>query len=190
MRATLLRLLGEGAHLQSSYLPGRSGYLVTTRRPLDELRLALSRRWARRLYPVHAGSGRLFLEPTSHLLAKALRDDRLELWWTPAHQRACQQFFTPVRRERIRRLPPAGQGGSPGHGPVRGLREARALALRLEALSVTPRPDKHWRGLAEAFDQLWAGQALYTLQPDPLHGALYAYLRRCLDYSGSNALAS
>lgn len=175
MRAVLLKLLGRGARLQSSYLPGRCGFVITTKRPLAELRQALAPRWAVRLYPLHLPSGRLFLEPTVGALAAALQADRLE-WWTSAHQQASAPFFCPARSERIRRLPPAAR---PTSHPVRGLATARALGMRLEALHATPKPDKHWRALAETFDRFWSEQALYTAPPNVLHQALFSYLRRC-----------
>lgn len=176
MREALRRLLGPEARLQSSYLPGRSGFLITSKRPLSELRLALMPRWACRLYIIHEESGRYFLEPSSGLLVRSLSQDRPELWWSPAHQRASQEFFDPVRAERLRRLALLGEGRADWTRGYRGLRE---LSLRLESLHATPRPDKHWRGLAEAFDDLWRGTRISTLAPNPLWCATLDHLCRC-----------
>ena len=172
----LQRLLGPEARLQSSYLPGRSGFLITSKRPLSELRRALMPRWACRLYTIHEKSGRYFLEPSSGLLVGSLSQDRPELWWSPAHELASQAFFDPVRGERFRRL------ALPGHGRAdwtRGYRGLRDLSLRLESLHITSSPDKHWRGLAEAFDDLWRGTRLSSLAPTPLWCATLDHLRRC-----------
>ena len=181
MRRALLRLLGKGASLQSSYLPGRSGFVITTPRSLPVLRQALMPRWACRLYPICAERGRLFLEPTSTLLRQALFQDPIETWWTPDHQVASELFFTAARGDRVRRLrnPVAKRFAGPGARPCKAFRRLRCLALRLEALQVTPRPDKHWRALAEAFDELWRSAPLHTLGSDPLAGAVFAFLQRC-----------
>jgi hypothetical protein len=180
VRRALLRLLGKGANLQSSYLPGRSGFVITTPRSLSVLRQALMPRWACRLYPICAERGRLFLEPTSALLRQALFQDPIETWWTSDHQAASEFFFTAARADRVRRLRNlvAAKAG-PGARPCKAFRRLRPLALRLEALHVTPRPDKHWRALAEAFDELWRSTPLHTLGSDPLAGAVFAFLQRC-----------
>ena len=184
MRDALRRLLGPEARLQSSYLPGRSGYLVTSRRPLGELRRALMPRWACRLYAVHEKSGRHFLEPSTQLLVQALSQDRPERWWSPPHERASQAFFDPVRGERIRRLALPGRKRADWS---RGYRALRDLALRLESLHATPRPDKHWRALGESFDELWRGARIYTLGPTPLWTATVDHLQRCRAASGVTA---
>jgi hypothetical protein len=177
VRAPLSRLLGEGGELRSSYLPGRSGFLIRSQRPLADLRRDLrSRGWACRLYPIHAEGGRHFLEPSAGWLAAALRSDRLE-WWSPEHATAAATFFTAPRRDRIRRLPAGGSGGQAGKAWTRGFLELRGLALRLEALPVSRRPDKQWRGLAEAFDRWWRGNRLYAVPSSELSEVVVGYLR-------------
>lgn len=171
-----MRALGPEGRLQGSLIPGRSGYVLTSGRSLAHLRQALMPRWARRITTLHAPSGRYFLEPSSSFLVRALTLDCPGQWWSPAHQAAAASFFTAARRERVRRLV------LPGRRPAtwtRGFRAVRDLALRLESLRPTPRPDKHWRGLAESFDRLWSETRLYTLAADPLWLATVSHLRCC-----------
>ena len=174
-----MRLLGEGGEMRSSYLPGRSGFLVRSRRPLSHLRRDLrARGWACRLYPIHAESGRHFLEPSRGWLAAQLRHDRLE-WWGVEHRAASAVFFTPARLERIRRLP-TGEGDEARW--ERGFLELRGLALRLEALSASRRPDKQWRALAKVFDSWWQSTPLYAGPPGGgLCRAVVQHLRRCAE---------
>jgi hypothetical protein len=176
VREALLKHLGHGARLQSSYLPGRSGFVITSARPLPDLRRALMPRWACRLYPLHAGSGRFFLEPVAAWMCAALARDNPADWWSEAHQRGAQAFFQPARSDRVRRLP---RGRSKRGSWSRGFADLRDLALRLEALSCTPRPDKHWAGVARSFDALWLRNALYAAPQTPLSQAVFAHLTLC-----------
>lgn len=183
MREALLRLLGPESRLQTSTLPGRSGFVLTSNRPLAELRQALMPHWACRLYPLHAASGRHFLEPRPEALARALLRDLPLSWWNPGHQRAASEFFAAARGERVRRL--ALPGGGQSSSWTRGFLALRDLALRLESLHVTPRPDKHWRGLGESFDQLWSATRLYTIPSDALWLAALGHLQRCRARTGT-----
>ena len=184
MRKALLRCLGKDARLQSSYLPGRSGFVLTSSRSLEELRAALTPRWACRLYPLHRESGRLFLEPTNRWLSAALLNDQPHLWWTVEHQAGAQLFFNDQRSERLRRL--AGLSRRPSFGWLRGFRQLRLLALRLEALHVTPRPDKQWRSLGVAFDDWWNSTPLYAHPQGALVFAVLDELRACLTVACSD----
>jgi hypothetical protein len=169
--------LGAQSSLQSSYLLGRSGFLIHSQRPLGELRCDLMPHVACRLYALHGPSGRYFLEPSRSWLCLALGQDRPRSWWSPAHQRGWESFFSPQRGERVRRLPPAETMAA--RSWTRGLRAWRDLALRQEALATSSRPDKHWAGLARAFDVLWRGTRVHAAPGGPLQAAVIGHLALC-----------
>ncbi len=175
-RQRLLCWLGPGAKLQSSYLPGRSGFVLSSSRSLAALRCGSRAEGAARIVPLHLESGRFFLEPTAAWLTESLGCDQPPAWWSPAHQQGATRFFDSLRLDRVRRLP-AGVHGN--RSWTRAFRAVRDLALRLEALSVTPRPDKHWAGLARSFDELWRGSRLTSMPADPLWAAVREHLWRC-----------
>lgn len=174
MRNQLLARLGPQGWLKTSYQPRRRGFLVHTSRTLEELRYALPRRWVRRVSIVHEPSGKYFLEPTPTLLACSLELDAPRLWWNLRHESAAREFFSATRQERVRRLPRT--GGRPGW--MRGAALLTDLALRLEALAGTPQPEKHWRALADSFDDMWKRVRLSAEPVSPLALASFSYLRR------------
>lgn len=148
--------------------------MITTRRTLDELRALFPRRWVRRITTIHAESGRYLLEPRSGWLALSLQKAQPERWWDHNHQQAALDFFNGRRRDRMRRLPgQAARADRFGEGAC-----ALDLALRLEALSVTPRADKHWRGVGESFDELWKTTRLLTVSFSPMLKESFSYLQR------------
>jgi hypothetical protein len=150
--------------------------VVTTGRSLLELRSGAISRWTCRVYPLHSQSGRFFIEPEAAFLAQALLEDRPESWWSAAHQQGAAGFFDAMRDERVRRLGRLPERTAGGRRP--DYRPLRNLGLRLESLSVTTRPDKHWRGLAGVFDEWWTTTPLHAVDPGHLGRAVMVSLSR------------
>ena len=174
MRRCLLGLLGADPKLVTSYQPRRRGFLITTSRTLIELRSGLPKRWVRRITPIHQPSGRFFLEPTPRLLSRCLDMAEPERWWNERHANAAKSFFSPERRERVRRLPRR-RGRTDW---IRGAVSTTNLALHLEGLGATTTPEKHWKATAEVFDELWRRVRLYAVPANSLAYSSFAYLRR------------
>ncbi len=172
MRQALLAWLGPGSRIQTSYEPRRRGYFATSSRSLHTLRRGLPRRWVRRVTVLHQASGRYFIDLTPEFLARSLRE-QTDCWWNSRHEKASADFFSDVRRERIRRLP----RGTVERDWIRGASLFIELALRLESLGVTPQPERHWRALAESFDELWRKVPLLAIPTSDLSQAVFVCLR-------------
>lgn len=173
MRQRLQRILGPQARVEWSLVPGRRGYVVTSKSLSEGLRPCWRALGFPRLVALHAESGRFLLVPSRGALGQALSDPSLD-WWSDRHQQAAGELLAGWRGERIRRRPPFSR-------PPRGCWVSGfvGLALRLDFLSVTPRPDKHWAGLAREWDALWRHHSLARLAKDPLGPAVWGYLQRC-----------
>ncbi len=110
-------------------------------------------RYALRVVEVHAASGRFFLEPSSGFLVRGVTA-ALE----SSHRGLLEPFFTPQRRDRLRRLGNFIRAG--GRAPVPsqqlGSLVARRFLLRLECLPWSRRPERLVDGLGRDFDELWS----------------------------------
>lgn len=159
----LLARLAESDRATLSLRPGRLGWLVTSPLDLSVLRMRL-RAWTRRVVPVHAASGRYFLEPNNRYLWMIL--SRVEA------QRHGSFHDEPVRRERLRRLAPFLQP-YPVWQSGRGAGEYRRIALRLIEGSSS---EALWKHLAHDFDKLWAEVALMAGGFEPLQKEVLRHL--------------
>ncbi len=158
-RAVLAELLGAGTLIETSYRPKRLGLLVQTEASLSGLRQRLHPRWARRLSPVHAPSGRFFLEPSSSYFAKAFQAlEPRDFGPGGSACQPCRAFFSRVRLERLRRTTLILEAGESPLGSESKL--LRRIMLRIESLPYSRRLDRLWVGLAEDFDFLWEKQHL------------------------------
>lgn len=186
-RERWLRFLGAGSRLESSFLPGRAGFVLTSKQPLSTLHCRLVPHWARRVLVLHQPSGRYWLEPSRGFLLRALLDDRPSQWWTAVHQQGARSFFLDFRRDRLFRLSgivdesaSVRVGQEPAAGWTRGYRRQLMIALRLEALHVSWSPLKAWAMIAKDFDKLWETVALYRYAAfDPQLRALVGHLAKC-----------
>lgn len=166
MRRALLTTLRAKGLPKVSFKSGRQGWLISSSHDLTTLRHRAGR-WVSRVTPVHAESGRFLVQPTS---AYFLRSLAAELTLTESSK---LYFFTPRRRERLRRL-----------GLMLALREQASsvqtrlshlgakhfyhLALRLDGVEACPTPHALWKHAGRDFDKLWAQAPLFAVALRPL----------------------
>ncbi len=169
----LLALLGEGASLKPTLKGHRRGFLIRSHLEPGLLRRRLLPRWGARILVLSdQGPTVAFLEPSSDYLNRALaRLDAIEILRRQSEAIEGARFFSQARSERLRRLP-----SSLGRGALSPpLLLFSRLALRIEGLACTPRPDRQWLHLGSDFDLLWESVPL-------MNTALRPWQRQALSF--------
>ena len=155
--------------LSVSFGKSRLGFTFRSPRQLHELRGPYYRRVLTRLECLHSQSGRYFAQPSPRYLRQAL----LSLSAGSALSSAgFEGFLHAQRMDRIRRLPPATtRAGTHSVSPL-----MFRMALRLESLPWSHRPQKLWAGLGRDFDEIWQSIPLYTRATSSLDRLVFDFL--------------
>lgn len=177
MRSALLTLLGEGGSLKPSFKGHRRGFLIRSHLSYPLLRQRLVPLFGDRLVEISPSKPVVaFLEPSAAYLSRSLGQlQAFDLLCRQAQGIRQADFFSPQRMDRFRRLPACLSGGS--HPPAAP--GFSILALRLEGLPWTPRPDRQWLHLAEDFDRLWQTVPLSNVSLRGWQRASLEFLVRC-----------